>query len=215
MGHKVHPKIFRMQVIYKWPSVWFAKLNKEEYRHNVKQDVQIRALIEKECKQAGVDQVGIERGNAGDITVILTVAKPGIIIGRGGSGVEDLIKKIEKEVLKGKHKVKINIQEVKKANLSARVVAVSMAEELEKRMPFRRVLKQAIARVEKAGAIGVRVSVSGRLNGADIARRETLSSGKIPLQNLRADIDYAQVEARTMFGVIGVKVWIYKGEVFD
>lgn len=215
MGHKVHPKIFRMQVIYKWPSRWFAKLNKDEYKNNLQQDVRIREFIEKTCKQAGVDEVRIERSNSGDITITLTVAKPGIIIGRGGSGVEELIKQIETKILKGQSKVKLNIQEVKNPNLAARIVAINMAQDLEKRMPYRRVLKQALSRIEKAGAKGGRVSVAGRLNGADIARRETLTVGKIPLQNLRADIDYANVVANTIYGVIGIKVWIYKGEVFE
>lgn len=215
MGHKVHPKIFRMQVIYKWPSRWFAKLNKEEYRKNLKQDIEIRESVRKQCKDAGVDEVKIERDHSGEITITLTVAKPGIIIGRGGSGVEDLTKKLEKDILKGKNKIRVNIQEIKQPNLSARIVGMNMAADLEKRMPYRRVMKQALDRVEKAGAKGVRVMVAGRLNGADIARKETLSRGKIPLQNLRADIDYARIKAHTIYGVIGIKVWIYKGEVFD
>ncbi len=215
MGHKVHPKIFRMQVIYKWPSRWFAKLNKEEYRKNIREDVEMREFIRKQCKAAGVDEINIERDLSGEVTVVLTVAKPGLIIGRGGSGVEDLTNKIEKAVLKDKRKVRVNIQEIKKPNLSARIVGMNMAADLEKRMPYRRVLKQALDRAEKAGAKGVRVAAAGRLNGADIARRETLSRGKIPLQNLRADIDYASIKAHTIYGVIGIKVWIYKGEVFE
>ncbi len=215
MGHKVHPKIFRMQVIYKWPSRWFAKLNKEEYRKNLRQDIEMREFIRKQCKDAGVDEIKVERDLSGEVTITLTVAKPGLIIGRGGSGVEDLTTKLEKKILKGKNKIRMNVVEIKKPNLSARVVGMNMAADLEKRMPYRRVLKQALDRVDKAGAKGVRVMVAGRLNGADIARRETLSRGKIPLQNLRADIDYARVNAHTIYGVIGIKVWIYKGEVFE
>ena len=215
MGHKVHPKIFRMQVIYKWPSRWFAKLNKEEYRKNLRHDIEMREFIRKQCKDAGVDEIKVERDLSGEVTITLTVAKPGLIIGRGGSGVEDLTTKLEKKILKGKNKIRMNVVEIKKPNLSARVVGMNMAADLEKRMPYRRVLKQALDRVDKAGAKGVRVMVAGRLNGADIARRETLSRGKIPLQNLRADIDYARVNAHTIYGVIGIKVWIYKGEVFE
>ena len=142
------------------------------------------------------------------------VAKPGLIIGRGGAGIEDLKKKIQKMFFDKKTAIKVQVFEVRQPSLSAAIVAQQMATEIEKRMPFRRVLKTAIERVMKAGAVGVKVTAAGRLNGVEISRRETLSDGKIPLQTFRADVDYANVEAYTIYGVIGVKVWIYKGQVF-
>ena len=216
MGHKVHPTIFRTQVIYTWPSRWYARLGSKEYRDFVQQDVKIRKFIRKIGKEAGVDQIKIERDHNGDVSLQISVARPGLMIGRGGSGIEDLTKKIEKDVLEGKRKVRISIVELKKPNLAAHVVGQQMANEIEKRMPFRRVMKQTLERIQRdGGALGARVIMGGRLNGAEIARRETLSWGKIPLQNLRADIDYALTEAHTNFGVIGIKVWVYRGDVFQ
>lgn len=215
MGHKVHPTIFRIQVIYSWPSRWFSRLGSPEYRTRIEQDVAIRTFIKKISKEAGVDEMRIERDHGGAITLFLTVARPGVIIGRGGSGIDDLIRTIEKDILHGANKVRINISELKKANLSAPVVAQNMANEIEKRIPFRRVLKQSLEHINReGGALGARVAVSGRLNGAEIARREKLSWGKIPLQTLRSDIDFARAEAYTTYGVIGIKVWIYRGEIF-
>jgi len=216
MGHKVHPTLFRTQVIYTWPSRWYTRLGSKEYRDFVQQDVKIRKFIRKIGKEAGIDQIKIERDHNGDVSLQITVARPGLMIGRGGSGIEDLTKKIEKDVLDGKRKVRISIVELKKPNLSAHVVGQQMANEIEKRMPFRRVMKQTLERIQRdGGALGARVIMGGRLNGAEIARRETLSWGKIPLQNLRADIDYAHSEAYTNFGVIGIKVWVYRGDVFQ
>ncbi len=216
MGHKVHPTLFRTQVIYTWPSRWYSRLGSKEYRDFVQQDVKIRKFIRKIGKEAGIDQIKIERDHNGDVSLQITVARPGLMIGRGGSGIEDLTKKIEKDVLDGKRKVRISIVELKKPNLSAHVVGQQMANEIEKRMPFRRVMKQTLERIQRdGGALGARVIMGGRLNGAEIARRETLSWGKIPLQNLRADIDYAHSEAFTNFGVIGIKVWVYRGDVFQ
>lgn len=212
MGHKVHPKSFRLATIYHWDSKWFAR---KKYADFLKQDVMIRSFLKKELKDAGVDSVQIERG-ANDFTVNVIVAKPGLIIGRGGAGAEDLRLKIQKQFFpKTKSSIKLNIQEVSKPGLSAPIVLQAMINDLEKRMPFRRILKQTIGRVTKAGAQGVKVMVSGRLNGAEIARREMLISGKIPLTNLRADIDFASGDAHTIFGVIGVKIWIYRGEIFS
>lgn len=210
MGHKVHPKIHRTQVIYTWDSKWFSKNN---YAELAEQDIKIREYIETKHKDAHIDSIGVERGPK-NVTVTIFAAKPGYIIGRGGQGLEVIRKHVEKKILKMKGRVKLNIQEVRQPALSAKVVATSIAEDIERRVAFRRVMKQTIERVMTAGGKGVKVSVSGRLNGAEIARRETLSEGKVPLITLRGDVDYANVEANTVYGVIGIKVWIYKGEVF-
>ncbi|MDD5043593.1 MAG: 30S ribosomal protein S3 [Patescibacteria group bacterium] len=219
MGHKVNPKSLRLGTIYTWNSKWFS--DKKNYRKLLRQDVLIRDFLRERLKEASVEDVMIER-NPSSITITIFVAKPGIVIGRGGSGIEDLKKELKKKIINkksiadvGKVVININIKEVKNPNLSAPVVLRSMVADLEKRIPFRRVMKQAIGRVEKAGAIGVKVTVSGRLNGAEIARTETLSVGKIPLHTIRADIDYASDIAQTIYGVIGVKVWICKGEIFN
>lgn len=217
MGHKVHPKIFRIKQLYTWNSNWFAR--RKDFQRFLKQDTEIRKYLKKELRNAGIDKIDIER-TAATITIIIHTAKPGMVIGRGGQGAEELKKKIisnfwKKDENKRKIEIKINIQEVSKPSLSAAVNSEMMAIDLEKRTPFRRVLKQTIDRIEKGGAKGAKLTVSGRLNGADIARSETLSFGRIPLHNLRADIDYSTSTAYTIFGTIGIKVWIYKGEVFN
>ncbi len=217
MGKKVNPKIFRIGVIRTWPSIWFN--HGKSYIKNVEQDVLIRKFLISEYKEAGVDRVEIER-DAKKIAINVHTAKPGLIIGRGGTGVEDLKKRIHRQFLSRPAgirlaEINLNIIEVSQPNLSAQILVQSMSLEIEKRMPFRRVMKQAIGRVERAGALGVKIVVGGRLNGAEIARSEKLVSGKVPLQTLRADIDYARGVARTTYGAIGIKVWIYKGEVFN
>ncbi len=214
MGKKVNPKVMRIGISRTWPSVWFGQ--GEDYRRNLKQDILLRRHIIHSLKDAGIDSVKIERGPK-KITVEIVTAKPGIIIGRGGNGAEDLKKKIHDKYLKNFRLGEINlvIKECDRPNLSSQVVLQSMIDEIEKRMAFKRVMKQTIARVEKAGALGVKVMMSGRLNGAEIAREEMLVSGKIPLQTLRADIDYSRGVAKTTYGTIGIKIWIYKGEVFD
>lgn len=216
MTHKVHPKIFRVGMIKNWDSKWFARFKNQEYQKQLKEDIEIREEVEKLCKKAGVDKIEIER-NVDNITVIVHVAKPGVIIGRGGLAIEEIKKKVIKKIWPGqKVSFNLNIVEVSKPALSAKILVHSIIADLEKRIPYRRVMKQSLDRVEKAGgALGAKVSVAGRLNGIEIARRETLSWGKIPLQNLRADIDYAYGIAYTIYGTIGVKVWIYKGEIFD
>jgi len=213
MGHKVHPTIFRMATIYRWNSKWFSK-NRVQYSKFLREDIKIKAHLEKKLKESGIDSIQIER-NAKEVVITLNVAKPGLIIGRGGAGVEDLRKDLQKRFFGKVANLKLNVQEYAKPNLSSHIVIQGMVADLEKRMPFRRILKTTIERVRKAGAQGVKVMVSGRLNGAEIARREMLVSGKIPLQNLRADIDYAADIAHTIFGVIGVKIWIYRGEIFN
>jgi small subunit ribosomal protein S3 len=214
MGKKVNPKIFRMGITKTWPSIWFEK--GEQYIKNVRQDVLIRKQLIKEFKEAGVDKVEIARGlNRIDITI--NTAKPGIIIGRGGGGVEDLKKRLHRKFLKNfrPQEINLNIKEVGRPNLSAQITVQSMILDIEKRMPFRKVMKQALSRIERGGALGAKTVVSGRLNGAEIARSEKLVWGKVPLQTLRADIDYARGTAKTTYGSIGIKVWIYKGEVFE
>lgn len=210
MGHKVHPTIHRTQVIYTWDSKWFGK---KHYAQFAEQDIAIREYIETTHKDAHIDSLSVERGPK-QVTITIFAAKPGYIIGRGGEGLDKLRQHIEKKILKMKQRVKLNIQEVRSPALSAKVVATTVASDIERRIPFRRTMKQTLERVMLAGAKGVKVSLSGRLNGVDIARRETLSEGKVPLITLRSDVDYAHVEALTTYGKIGVKVWIYKGEVF-
>lgn len=214
MGKKINPKIFRISVTKAWPSKWFGLGN--DYNKNVEQDIKVRRFILKELIEAGVDRVEIER-TADKITIGIYTAKPGLIIGRGGTGVEDLKKKIHNKFLKNfkPGDINLNIHEVDRPNLSAQIIVQSMKLDIEKRIPFRRVMKQAISRVERAGALGVKVVVSGRLNGVEIARSEMLTSGKVPLHTLRADINYARGAANTTYGVIGIKVWIYKGDKFE
>ncbi|OGH77771.1 MAG: 30S ribosomal protein S3 [Candidatus Magasanikbacteria bacterium RIFOXYC2_FULL_40_16] len=210
MGHKVHPRIHRIQVIYTWDSRWFGK---KKYAKYAEQDVSIREFLMKKFKDAHIDSIGVERGPK-NMTVTVFAAKPGFIIGRGGQGLEDLRKEIERKYLQMSLKVKLNIQEVHSPALSASVIAQTVAAEIEKRMPFRRVMKQSIEKVMKAGAQGVKICLSGRLNGVDIARTEKLSAGKVPLITLRSDVDYCLYEANTTYGKIGVKVWVYHGEIF-
>jgi len=212
MGHKINPKGFRLGQIYTWNSKWFS--SKNDYRARLKQDILIRKFLKGKLREARIDNISIER-SANSMTIIIKAAKPGIIIGRSGAGAEDLKKEIKKNFLDSKTGLNLNILEVEKPGLSAAIVLQDMIADIEKRIPFRRVMKSAISRVEKAGAKGIKVKVSGRLNGAEIARSETLSSGKIPLHTLRADIDYARGTAYTIYGAIGIKVWIYKGEVFE
>ncbi len=213
MGRKIHPKVFRLQTIYSWDSKWFA--SKKNYVENLREDVLLREFVKKQLKDASVDSIIIDR-NANKITLTIHSGKPGFIIGRAGAGIEELKKKIKKQFHQGKRTtVNINIQEISQPSLSAKIVGQQIATEIEKRMPFRRSMKMAVERIMKAGAKGSKITVGGRLNGAEIARVENRSQGSVPLHNLRADIDFARVEANTIWGTIGVKVWIYKGEVFD
>lgn len=212
MGQKVNPKIFRTgeSQIYTWNSKWFAK---KDYVARLRQDVTIRDFVKKTLKDAAVAKIEIER-TANAVTIVIHSAKPGLIIGRAGTGIEDLRKKIKDKFLDKKSALNLNVQEVSSPSLASEVVLQGIIADIEKRVPFRRVMKQTISRVERAGAKGVKVVVSGRLDGAEIAREETLSWGKIPLHTLRADIDYASGPAFTIYGAVGIKVWIYKGEVF-
>lgn len=212
MGNKVHPKAFRLSTIYGWESKWFA--SGKNYVTALSEDVRIRDFLRKQLRDAGVDKIEIER-TPKHVTVAVYAAKPGFVIGRAGAGIEELKKKIVSNFFRGRRvTLAINVHEIARPALSAEVVGQGIARELEQRMPFRRSMKMAIERVMKGGAKGVKMTLAGRLNGAEIARTETLSQGSIPLHNLRADIDFARVRATTLQGVIGIKVWIYRGEVF-
>ncbi|NCN99924.1 30S ribosomal protein S3 [Candidatus Falkowbacteria bacterium] len=213
MGKKVNPKILRMGITKTWPSLWFERGDK--YITNVKQDVSVRKYMIREFREAGIDAVDIVR-TIGKMEINVTTAKPGLIIGRGGNGAEDLKKKLHDKFLKNlrPNEISLNIKEVGRPNLSSQILVQGMILDLEKRQPFRKIMKQGLAKVERAGALGAKVVIAGRLNGAEIARSEKLVWGKLPLQTLRADIDYARGVARTTYGAIGIKVWIYKGEIF-
>lgn len=210
MGQKVNPIAFRLGYIKTWPSKWFARKDYAEY---LEQDVKIRKFINTKLRDAGIDRIEISR-DQNQVIVDIIAAKPGLIIGRGGQGIEELKKDLKSKILQKKVGLKVNIKEVGNPNLSAAVVLQMIAVDIEKRMPFRRVAKQAVERVMKAGAQGVKVTLAGRLNGVEIARTETFADGKIPLHTLRADIDYSRSHASTTYGKIGIKVWIYKGEIF-
>lgn len=206
MGQKVNPKGFRVGVIRDWDSRWYAR---KEYSDYLLEDYQIRKYLKKRLYDSGISRIEIERA-AGRIKVNIFTAKPGIVIGRGGAEVESLKKALEK--MTGK-KVNIYINEVKKPELDAQLVAESVASALERRIAFRRAMKQAVGRTMRMGAGGIKLMCAGRLGGAEIARTEWVSEGKVPLHTLRADIDYAVAEADTTYGKIGIKCWIYKGEV--
>lgn len=210
MGHKVHPRIHRTQIIYTWDSKWFAR---KDYAKLAEDDVRIRGFLLKKFKDAHIDDIGMERSPK-NMSITIYAAKPGFLIGRGGKGLEDVKKEIERKFLKMALRVKLNVREVRSPALSARIVARTIVEDLEKRMPFRRVMKQTLEKVMKAGAKGVKVCLGGRLNGVEIARTEKLAAGTVPLITLRSDVDYALDEAQTTYGKIGVKVWICHGEVF-
>ena len=212
MGQKVNPTSFRLGNLYTWSSRWFA--NKHSYKKYLQQDIKIRTHLLAKLRESAVARVDIER-SAALVRITIHSAKPGFIIGRGGTGIEDLKKELKKKFFASeKVELEVNIVEVSNPNTSAPLVAQLIAGALEKRVPFRKAMKQSIMKVERAGVEGIKITVSGRLNGVDIARAETLSSGKIPLHTLRADIDYARDTANTKYGAIGIKVWIYKGEVF-
>lgn len=212
MGQKVNPRVFRIGTIRTWNSKWYSR---KDYSALLKEDIMIRKFLQVKLKDASVDKIEIER-SAGKINIIVYSARPGIIIGRSGVGIEELKRHIKNKFL-GSKKIDVNItiQEVKHPNLSAAITVQQIATDLEKRIPYRRAMKSAISKIETAGAKGVKVIVGGRLNGADIARSETITSGSLPLHTLRADIDYSRGIARTIYGVIGIKVWIYKGELFE
>lgn len=207
MGQKVNPHGARVGVIKGWDSRWFA--DKKDIKTYIAEDQKLRTYLKKKLYNYQISKIEIER-KAGTMTVFLYTAKPGALIGKGGAGIEILKKDIAKFVGKP---VSVNIMEIKKPDVNAQLVAENIASQLEKRIAFRRAMKQSLQRAMKGGAKGIKVMVSGRLGGAEIARREAYHEGSIPLQTLRADIDYGFAEAATTYGRIGVKVWVYKGEV--
>lgn len=206
MGHKVSPRSFRLGTSADWNVKWFGT---KDYAAMLGEDIKIRDLLAERLNRAGVADVHIERGK-NQLTLTIHAARPGVIIGRGGAGIEALRKLIAKLT---KAKTQINIEEVHQPDLAARVVAETIATQLEKRIAFRRAMRQAVDRVMKAGAEGVKISVAGRLGGSEMARTQVTHQGKVPLHTIRAGIDYGYVKAKTTYGTIGVKVWIYTGEV--
>ena len=206
MGHKVHPTGFRIGVIYDWQAKWYADAHYAEFLH---EDLKLRQAIANKYADAAISLVQIER-QAKEVSVTVHTARPGIVIGRGGQRVDEL--RLHLEQLIGK-RVRLNIQEIRQPELDAHLVAKTIAEQIQRRVAYRRAMKQSIFRTIQAGAKGIRISCAGRLGDAEIARRQTMHQGQVPLHTIRADIDYGVTEARTTLGRIGVKVWIYKGEI--
>ncbi len=207
MGQKVNPHGLRVGIIKDWDTKWYA--GKDKFADYLIEDVKIRKFIKKKLYDSGIAKIGIER-TAGRVKITVHTAKPGIVIGKNGQAIEELKGQIQKMT---DHKVNVNIEEIRKPELDAQLVAEKIALDLEERVTFRRAMKQAMGRTMKFGAKGIKTAVSGRLGGADMARTESYHEGTIPLQTLRADIDYGFAEADTTYGKLGVKVWIYKGEV--
>lgn len=209
MGNKVHPTGIRLGIAKDWNSKWFA--NKREYAEHLTADLKVRKLLREKLAQAGVSKILIERP-AKTARVTIHTARPGVVIGKKGEDIEKLRKEVSQMMGVPVH---INVVEVRKPELDAQLVAESIAQQLERRIMFRRAMKRAVGNSMRLGALGIRVNVAGRLNGAEIARSEWYREGRVPLHTLRADIDYGFAEAHTTYGIIGIKVWIYKGEVFD
>jgi small subunit ribosomal protein S3 len=209
MGHKVHPTGIRLGIAKDWNSKWFA--NKRLYGQYLAADLKVRAMLRKKLAQAGISKILIERpSNTARVTI--HSARPGVVIGKRGEDIEKLKKDVSDMMGVPVH---INVAEVRKPELDAQLVAESIAQQLERRIMFRRAMKRAVGNSMRLGALGIKVNVGGRLNGAEIARSEWYREGRVPLHTLRADIDYGFAEALTTYGIIGVKTWIYKGEVFD
>ncbi len=211
MAYKVHPKIFRVKKLSDWDSRW---LNKKNLADHLEEDFRIREFLKKVLKDAWLERIEIERF-PNKINVIINTARPGLIIGRGGKGIEQLKKRLEREILSGKRELKLEIREIKDFWTNADLVSQWIAQQIEKRLPYRRVLKQALSKIMAHKEIkGAKIELAGRLNGAEIARTEWLKQGQLPRQTLRANIDYGTARAYCTYGVIGIKVWIYKGEEF-
>ena len=212
MGQKVHPTGIRLGIVKDWTSKWYA--DAKTFPKYVKSDHEMRTHIKKKLKDASVSRIIIERP-AGKANITIFTARPGIVIGKKGEDIEKLRMEISKLSGMALSDVRININEVRKPELDAQLVAEGIAQQLERRVMFRRAMKRAVTNTMRVGAEGIKVKVGGRLNGAEIARSEWYREGRVPLHTLRADIDYGVAEANTTYGVIGVKVWIFKGEVFD
>ncbi len=212
MGQKVHPTGIRLGIATDWNSKWYA--NKGDFADYLNEDLKIREFIKKKLEQAAVSRIGIARP-AKSIVITIHTARPGIIIGKKGEDIEKLRREVAEKVGLHVNSVKINIEEIRKPELDATLVAESVAQQLERRVMFRRAMRRAVQNAMRLGAEGIKINVSGRLNGAEIARNEWYREGRVPLHTLRADIDYGFAEALTTYGILGIKVWIYKGEVFD
>ena len=212
MGQKVHPTGIRLGIVKDWASKWYA--DSKTFPEYIRTDHQLRTLIKKRLKDASVSRISIERPSK-KANITIHTARPGIVIGKKGEDIEKLRAEAAKMIGMKIQDVRININEVRKPELDAQLVAEGIAQQLERRVMFRRAMKRAVTNTMRVGAEGVKVKVGGRLNGAEIARSEWYREGRVPLHTLRADIDYGTAEAHTTYGVIGVKVWIFKGEVFD
>ena len=211
MGHKISPTSFRIGIQKDWPSRWFGG---KKYVPYLKDDLAVRKFLGSKLKNMGIDKIEMDRG-ADALNIVIYTARPGLLIGRGGGGIEDL-KNGVRRFLKNKLAVRIEVQEIKNPELSATIMAELIVEQIEKRIPFRRLMKQTLAKIiANKQDKGAKIQIGGRLDGAEIARTEHLEEGNLPLQTLRADIDFARATAFTTYGTIGVKVWIYKGEVFE
>ncbi|HKW70579.1 MAG TPA: 30S ribosomal protein S3 [Candidatus Dormibacteraeota bacterium] len=208
MGHKVHPNAFRLGVFRPWEANWFA--NPKDYTKMLHEDLEMRRVILSRLRNAGIAKIETERSSNAQLTVTIHTAKPGIVIGKGGSSVDQLREDLEKRF---GNRVRISIQEIKQPELDAQLVAENIASQIERRISYKRAMKQAILRTMRAGAKGVRIYCGGRLRGAEMARREWDREGRVPLHTLRADIDFGRATAKTTFGAIGCKVWIYKDQI--
>ncbi|MBS1957377.1 MAG: 30S ribosomal protein S3 [Cyanobacteria bacterium SZAS-4] len=210
MGQKVNPNGFRLGIHRGWRSNWFV--NKKDVPALMEEDYRIRRFLKKELSNAGVSKVDISR-KADQIQLDIFTARPGVVVGKGGQGIETLSARLKSLLNRTGVDIRINILEINRVDLESQLVAESIGQQLEKRVAFRRAMKQAMQRCMRAGAVGVKVMVAGRLGGAEIARTEWAKEGRIPLQTLRADVDYGLAEAHTMMGLIGIKVWIFRGEL--
>lgn len=208
MGQKVHPTGIRLGIVKDWTSKWYA--NSKQYPEFLNSDLEVRAFLKKKLAQSSVSRIQIER-TAGNANITIHTARPGLVIGKKGEDIERLRNEVTK--MMNLPNVHINIEEIRKPELDAQLVAESIAQQLERRIMFRRAMKRAVQNTMRIGAGGIRINVAGRLNGAEIARTEWYREGRVPLHTLRADIDYGVAEANTTYGIIGVKVWIFKGEV--
>jgi len=213
MGQKVDPRSLRIGITANWKSRWFSK---KEYARQLREDVAIRKVLESRLRSAAIGAIEVER-SVGSVKIIIKTARPGVIIGRGGTGIEDLKKEIKEKLFKNsKTELKVEVEEIKNIEENAQIIAHNVAEQLEKRIPFRRALKATIDQaIESKKIRGIKIEIAGRLGGSEIARREWLSKGALPLHTLRADVDFAKAEAKTTYGVIGVKVWVNRGEKFE
>ena len=207
MGQKVNPNGFRIGFTRSWPSTWFA--TKGKYRQNLLEDTQIRRFLMKKFKDSGISQIEIERGKK--VSVLIHSSRPGVLIGKQGAQIEELRKELEKKFTGS---FEVNVREVRNPEADAACIAEGIVGQIERRMPYRRACKMSMEKAMQSGAIGIKISVSGRLNGAEIARDDTFKSGNVPLQTLRANIQFATRHAVTTYGTIGVQVWVYKGLVF-